>query len=289
MREYQRFLTLASKPFDPLELARETERIVTREGEEGLERKYVGIYSAPAYGGIATGYAIGCCLRCFYCWTDWSRDFPEKFGRFYPPRQVVQGLLRAAAEGIKAPGWERFRGLKVKKLRLSGCEPTLGREHLLSILEGVKNSGYLFILETNGILLGADRGYIRRLAEHRQNLYVRVSFKAATPEDFTRRTGARGEFYELPFKALRFLLNEGVYTRAAAMTDPRVMPKEEREILIKRLEEIDPSANYAETLEEETVDPYETSLARIKAYFDMDYARRLSSRFRRESVMRTDT
>jgi hypothetical protein len=42
---YQRFLTAGSAPFDPLELAKETEKIITRRGPEGLERKYTGIYS----------------------------------------------------------------------------------------------------------------------------------------------------------------------------------------------------------------------------------------------------
>ena len=90
MKEYQRFLTPGFKPFNPLELATETETIVTREGPKGLERKYLGIYSAPVYGGIATGYAVGCCLRCIYCWNNWSRDFPEKFGQFHSPQEVAQ-------------------------------------------------------------------------------------------------------------------------------------------------------------------------------------------------------
>ncbi|MEO0184106.1 MAG: hypothetical protein ABIL40_11610, partial [candidate division WOR-3 bacterium] len=93
---YQRFLTPNFKPFNPIELARETEKIVAREGADGLERKYVSVYSAPVYGGIATGYAVGCCLRCIYCWTNWSRDFPEKSGRFYSPGEVAEALLRAA-------------------------------------------------------------------------------------------------------------------------------------------------------------------------------------------------
>ena len=41
---YQRYLTPEFEPFDPLELAKETKGIVTRVGEEGLERKYAGIY-----------------------------------------------------------------------------------------------------------------------------------------------------------------------------------------------------------------------------------------------------
>ena len=100
MKQYQRFLTSESKPFDPVELARETEKMVTREGLEGLERKYTGFYSVPVYGGIATGYAAGCCLRCIYCWSNWSRDFPEKHGEFYSPIQAAQNLFKAAERGI---------------------------------------------------------------------------------------------------------------------------------------------------------------------------------------------
>lgn len=223
MKKYQRFLIPGFTPFDPLELARETERVVTQEGPEGLERKYVGIYSAPVYGGIATGYAAGCCLRCVYCWSNWSRDFPERFGKFYAPREVAQALFKAAENGITSPGWKRFRHLKVNKLRVSGCEPTLGKEHLLALLEQVEKFGYPFYLETNGILFGADTDYVRKISEFSKFIYVRVSFKAATREGFTERTGAIGKYYELPFKALKLLLNEGIYAKAAAMTDPKIM------------------------------------------------------------------
>lgn len=276
MEEYQRYLTSGFEPFDPLELARETEKIVTRMGEEGLERKYAGIYSAPVYGGIATGYAVGCCLRCIYCWSNWSRDFPERFGKFYSPKEVAQKLFKAAEEGITAPGWERFRHLRVNKLRLSGCEPTLGKEHLISVLRHVMGSKYpLFILETNGILLGADRDYVTQLSEFKERLYVRVSFKAAMPEEFTQRTGALGEYYELPFKALKYLLDEGIYARAAAMTDSKVMPEEEKKTLIEKLNEIDPSANYSTALEEEQIDAYDTTIKRLKAFTDSEFAKKL--------------
>ncbi len=276
MKEYQRYLTPGFEPFDPLELARETEKIVTRMGEEGLERKYAGIYSAPVYGGIATGYAVGCCLRCIYCWSNWSRDFPDRFGKFYSPKEIAQKLFEAAEEGITAPGWERFRHLRVNKLRLSGCEPTLGKEHLLSVLRQVMESKYsLFILETNGILLGADKDYAKQLSEFKERLYVRVSFKAAMPEGFTQRTGAIGSYYELPFKALKYLLDEGIYARAAAMTDSKVMPEEERKTLVEKLNEIDPSANYSATLEEEQIDAYDTTIKRLKAFTDLEFAKKL--------------
>jgi uncharacterized Fe-S cluster-containing radical SAM superfamily protein len=99
---------------------------------------------------------------------------------------------------------------KVNKLCVSGCEPTIGMKHLLKVLEYVKASKhFLFILETNGVVLGADARKVRGLAEFKSKLYVRVSFKAATPEGFTMRTGAQGQFYRLLFKALKNLWDEG--------------------------------------------------------------------------------
>jgi len=275
--KYQRFLTHGFKPFDPLELVTETEDIVTRQGPEGLERKYTDFYSVPVYRGVATGYASGCCLRCVYCWSNWSRDFPERLGKFYSPKEVAQRLFRAAEDGIVHSDHWRKLIPEVNKLRLSGCEPTIGKQHLLSVLKYVQDSKYpLFILETNGILFGADRDYVKRIAEF-PKIYVRVSFKAATPEGFTQRTGAIGKFCELPFRALRYLLDEGIYARAAAMIDPRIMPKEERTILIDRLSEIDPRYGKGE-LEEETMDAYDTSIERLKASSDKKFAEKLQEK-----------
>jgi uncharacterized Fe-S cluster-containing radical SAM superfamily protein len=273
--EYQRFLTRGFRPFNPLELARETERIVTRQGLDGVERKYTDFYSVPVYRGIATGYAVGCCLRCVYCWSGWSRDFPEKYGNFYSPKAVAQRLFKAAENGIAYSKYWRKLIPKVNKLRLSGCEPTIGKEHLLSVLKYVKESKYpLFILETNGILFGADRNYVKDLAEFSSKLYVRVSFKAATSEGFTHRTGAIGRYYKLPFKALKHLLDEGVFARAAAMTDPQIMPKEEKQLLIQKLSEIDPRYGRGK-LEEEVIEAYDTSVKRLKASMDKEFAKNL--------------
>jgi len=256
--EYQRFITPETKPFDPLELARETEQITC----QGDKRRYTAFYSVPVYRGIATGYAVGCCLRCYYCWSDRSRDFPEAYGDFYSPSEVFAALSKAAGERIKygPPAW---RGLPIRRLRLSGCEPTIGKEHLLSLMEWVEPSEFpLFILETNGILFGADRDYVQRLAKF-SKLHVRVSLKAGTPEGFTRRTGAMGDSYELPFKALEHLLQARVSCHAAAMTDPRVMMTEERAMLIRKLQGI--NQDLARNLEEEKIDPYETTKERLKA------------------------
>jgi uncharacterized Fe-S cluster-containing radical SAM superfamily protein len=275
---YQRFLSPDFEPFDPLELTEKTLKLVTRKGDQGLERKYVNFYAAPVYRGIATGYAVGCCLRCYYCWSNWSRDFPELYGTFYSPQKAAANLVKAAQKGITNLQWKQYSGITVEKLRISGCEPTIGKDHLLELLECVP-SEYLFILETNGILLGSDKDYIPKLAEFKEKLYVRVSFKAGTPHGFEERTGAKAEFFELPFKALTCLLDQGIYAKAAAMTDPRIMPDYEKDILIQKLDEIDPQADYAQTLETERADLYDTTVKRIQAYTDSVFAERLQDYF----------
>jgi len=247
MGGYPRYIRPGFKPFDPVELARETEKIVCR----GDARKYTDFYATGVYGGIATGYTCGCCLRCVFCWVDWSRDFPERHGQFYSVDEVFRRLADAAY---------RF---KVRKLRISGAEPTLGREHLLGLLERVERSEFdVFILETNGILFGVDRGYVKDIAKFRK-AHVRVSLKAGTAEDFTRKTGAKPEAFEIPFKAIENLLDLGPSFHVAAMSrDPRIMSGEERKALMKKLESTSP--DLVSTLEEEVVDSYETTLARLK-------------------------
>jgi len=247
LRNYPRYVTPGSPLFDPVELARKTERIVCRHDE----RKYTGFYATGVYGGIATGYSCGCCLRCVFCWVDWSRDFPERYGRFYSPQEVFTNLSKTA------------RGYRVTKLRISGAEPTLGKEHLLEVLELVEASEFnLFILETNGILFGADRDYVKKISNFKKP-HVRVSLKAGTPENFAEKTGAKAESFELPFNAIRNLLDHGVSFHVAAMSaDPRVMDEKERESLVLKLADID--AKLALNLEEEVVDPYKTTLARLE-------------------------
>jgi len=242
-----RFVVPDFKPFDPVDLARETEEIVCK----GNMRKYNAFYATGVYGGIATGYTVGCCLRCIYCWVDLSRDFPEEYGKFYYPEEVVSNLQKAA---------KRYG---THKCRISGGEPTLCRDHLLNVLKFTEKNEWfnLFILETNGILFGSDKGYVEELLPFKK-VHVRVSLKAGTGEGFQRRTGAIREYYELPFKAIRNLYETGISFHVAAMTDLRIMREEERREIISKLNETD--EGIARNLEEEVIDSYGTTLFRLK-------------------------
>ncbi len=243
MDEYPRYLKPGYEPYDPIQLATMTEGLVC----QNSSRKYTDFYCTGVYGGISTGYAVGCCLRCIFCWVDFSRDFPEKYGQLYSPEEVFERLVKNA----------RKRG--VSKLRISGGEPTLGKEHLLALLELVEGTDYLFILETNGVLIGSDADYAHQLARYTK-IHVRVSLKAGTAEGFEERTGAKGEFLGLPYEAISRLGEAKVSFHVAAMSDPRLMPSSERADMLRRLKEI----GYKGYLEEEACDPYRTSIARLR-------------------------
>jgi len=241
--KYQGFLTKDSVPFDPLELAKETEELCLKDSS----RKYTDFYCTGVYGGISTGYLVGCCLRCVFCWVSFSRDFPWKYGEFYTPKEVFERLVSNARKG------------GIKKLRVSGGEPTLGKSHLLKILDLVDDTDFFFFLETNGVLFGKEPEFVRALKKYR-NLYVRVSIKAGTPEGFEKRTGGKGQFYELPYLAIKNLKKEGIYFRVASMSDSHLMSQEERKEMIRKLREV----GYKEYIEEEICDPYDTSVMRLR-------------------------
>lgn len=223
-----------------MKLAHETERIVTR----GILRKYYRFRPTSFYGGIATADCVGCALRCAFCWSSFPRDHPERIGRFYTPEQVLEKLNSIA----------RKRGYD--QLRVSGNEPTIGRGHLLRLLDLVDETGYKFILETSGVLM--DKEYADQLSKF-HNLHVRVSLKGTCEEEFSRLTGSVPEGFELQLKALENLLDAGVSTHAAIMRS--FSRREGFERLLSRLREISPNLY----IEEEYVVLYPPVIRRLKA------------------------
>jgi len=85
-------------------------------------------------------------------------------------------------------------------------------------------------------------------------VHTRVSLKAGTPEEFSKRTGAIPETFDLPFQGIVNLIKAGANFHIAAMTaDPRIVTKQERRSLLKKLSSIHPAL--AENIEGEVVDP----------------------------------
>jgi len=213
-----------------LELARKVEPVVVR----GEMKKYYRFRGGRWYGGIATADCCGCPLRCVFCWGAEPRDNARRCGEFYTPEQVFKRLTGIAGR----------RGYTM--LRISGNEPTLGREHLFRVLELVDRTGYLFILETSGVLI--DTEYAERLSEF-ENVHVRVSLKGASEEEFSTLTGAKPEGFQLQLNALRNLVDNGVSCHASVMSS--FSTRENMQKLLNRLAEID--ARLASELEQEIV------------------------------------
>ena len=233
----------ALNPFDPINLASSISNTVCKDSL----MKYKEFYRSGPHGGVSTGYVSGCCLRCIFCWVDDSRDEPEKFGTLYSPEEAFKELIRNA--NIKG----------VKRLRLSGGEPTVCRSHIFSLLELIQDEDCILILETNGILFGNDEGYVEKLTKYKQ-FHVRVSLKAGTPEEFQRITGAKADFYKLPFNAIEHLIKYKISFHVAAMTDPKIISADERSAVLNTLKKI----GYDNFLEEETCSPYPHTVRRLK-------------------------
>lgn len=238
--------------FDPTALSEETKNIVAKEEDGTWFRKYYRFRPAHFYGGIATADCVGCNLRCLFCWAWNVVTKPDKAGQFYAPEEVADKLIEIA------------RKHSYKKVRISGNEPTLVKEHLLAVLDRIPED-ILFILETNGIMIGHDKDYAKDLkaASKNGNLHVRVCLKGSSPEEFGRLTGAVPDAYGLQFKALENLKAAGVDFHPAIMTFSA-----DHSYVEKRLGEIDPSL-LAE-LEHEEIIPYPAVVARMrKAGFEV--------------------
>lgn len=207
--------------YDPVK----THLIIERHVTKGLERKYYRFRVDRWYGGIVTADCVGCGLFCKFCWvSDDVRMNPVKAGMFYRPEEVAQRLISLA----KARG--------IGQMRISGGEPTIGMAHLLRLLDELDGKGYLFILETNGVLIGYDRSYASQISGYRF-LHVRVSLKGCNEEEFSMLTGADPSGFKLQLRALANLLDAGVSCHPSIMTS--FSTDESFKRLMKRLEEID--------------------------------------------------
>jgi len=207
--------------FDSINKADHVAAKVTR----GDLRKYYRFRPARFYGGIATADCVGCCLQCIFCWSWREVMNPKAYGHFYTPKDVARRLTRIARK-------KRF-----KKVRVSGNEPTIAREHLLKVIEIVPFD-ILFILETNGILIGHDRTYAEDLSRF-ENLYVRVSIKGTNEQEFSCMTGAEPEGFALQLKALENLRRQKVKVHPAVMAS--FSPQQNIDALQRQLSQIDPS------------------------------------------------
>lgn len=207
--------------YDPLEVSEKVREEVVKDDQ----RKYYRFRSARFYGGIATADCVGCNLSCNYCWSKNPRKQPEHIGDFYSPREVMEKLVEIADRK------------DFPQVRVSGNEPTIGKEHLLSLMSEFEGTSLKFILETNGILLGDDPSYTEEMKDF-ENIHVRVSLKGTNPDQFEKLTGADKKGFELQLQSLRNLVKREIVCHVAVIED--FADKEKISNLKETLREIDP-------------------------------------------------
>ncbi|MEE9376492.1 MAG: radical SAM protein [Candidatus Lokiarchaeia archaeon] len=180
---------------DQIKLSAQIEKDVSK----NTSKKYYRFRKTRFYGGCATADCLGCNLRCVYCWAQKKVWKPERYGQFYTAEKVANRLI----------------SMNLPLVRVSGGEPTISKEHLLSLLTLIPED-ITFILETNGILL--DEKYVKELSKF-ENLYVRISLKGVDEESFEKITGAEGKFFLNQLHALELLKHYGISHRAAILYD----------------------------------------------------------------------
>lgn len=177
---------LASFPFDPIERARLIESLVMKD----TKRKYYRFRCQKKWWAPVVADSVGCLIQCAYCWNAAkNRDLP---GTFMAAGEVARRLNTLGAKHNEM------------YFRTGGCEPILGEaslNHYVELLEKCEASR--FLLESNGIMLGYYPEYIKKLEPFKDMLRFRISAKADTRERFEMLSGAKKEFFEYPFIAIR--------------------------------------------------------------------------------------
>ncbi len=191
--------------YDPLERHRQIEKLVIQKRADGDRKKYYRFRNDRWYGGVITADCAGCGLICKYCWVRQDSLLEGRGpGEFLTGEEVAEKMLRLMKEE------------KIHQVRISGGEATIGRKHLLAILNPLLHRKVHFILETNGILIGEDETFAQDLALF-PFVHVRVSLKGCSEEEFGRLTGADPQGFRLQLAALRNLTQAGVSAHPAPM------------------------------------------------------------------------
>lgn len=216
--------------YDPLKLAEIVKEEVVKVRDCVEERKYYRFRKDRWYGGIATGDVVGCNLRCGMCWSWRSASHFMAGGFYYSPEQSFHRLSNIAYSH------------NLKMVRLSGGEPTISINHVLSLLKLFENAGLGFVMETNGLIIGDDPDLAKKLVRY-DHLVVRVSLKGCCRDDFHKITYASPRFFDLQLRALENLVEAGA--RPCEQVYPAVMlsfsEKRDYEILLEKLSRIHPA------------------------------------------------
>ncbi|MBN2534656.1 MAG: radical SAM protein [Spirochaetales bacterium] len=206
---------------------------------------------------LVAGFPAGCNLNCYYCFS-FTKDFvnknPMKYIpppaykdiernlKFYSPSEAFQKMVETRDQKyISRIGSYESRNFdpdrEIIYFTLRGCEPTLSPLHLFSLLDEIKRHNLKFVLETNGIILARNPDYLKRLTLYRDNLYIGLTIKAGTEENFRKYTGQPGSLLTYQYNFVKYLVNNFIDFTVMYMCGSKFGNEYEEKIILKKLSE----------------------------------------------------
>lgn len=256
---------------DIVELTKAVQKRVCR----GRDRYYTYFGCTPFIGGMSRGFTCGCNFRCSMCLSPFRefvngetrfilpslyKDISETAG-FYSPEEVIDICIKNE-KGRKIDEIALFDGVvprrsKFPYLDVGYAEIAIGKEHLLGLCKATAPTGYIFVVETNGWLIGYDDEYAKELAKYKDTILVRVGVKAASEEYCEKIIGCRN-VKDYVFRGIKNLIDNGIVPDVAMMCDRRFYPQSEIDLMVKKIRD----AGYENEITEEKAFSYYTAYKR---------------------------
>jgi uncharacterized Fe-S cluster-containing radical SAM superfamily protein len=211
--------------FDFLERSSKRDSEVGRDEGKGIfSRKYTSVTFDRFYGGSITCRSLGCNLDCAYCFNSTKNKNPENFGKFFTSVGMFEKILAqynkhsSTSSSTSSSSTSSTSSSSASSnpivIRMTGTEAIMGQNtfnHLNKLIELVLSNidNCIFIIETNGIMLGINPYLISQLYKSNR-LYIRICFKGKDPDTFSKTTGTFKEYYEYQHTAVEEIEKRGI-------------------------------------------------------------------------------
>lgn len=229
---------------DPIEIANKIEHSLVQDG-----KRFFGEFmieeSADKKVLVANAYSCGCNVNCYYC-ASLMKDYGEgyvpdlnlkyikevefKMG-YYSPNELLDRFLAMVGEVKNNPNI--YHNREITQFAILDCETTIGMKYIFDFLEelhnyNIANNGkYVFVIFTNGIILGNDTKLIEKLGKYKESVALRFSIKAGNREEFGKRLDINPNYYQCPYRAIEKCIELGMDCQIAVLNDLAIMSAEE--------------------------------------------------------------
>lgn len=173
----------------------------------------------PQWGEVYVSDVIGCNFRCAHCWVSSDALNGDTDSEFV--RKKAAGFVTAfrhetnhSADSVFDYLQKRSKGKEQKVFAFTGGETSFYRAGLQRMARRAleADDDITIGIDTNAWLIAQHDDYLDAWQGLQDVVYVYVSIKGTTPQEFQRFTGVQGEHYDAAFVAIEKLLKKGFRT-----------------------------------------------------------------------------